>query len=212
MQFVPPLLQGAEVTAVLTVISGVLGAVLALSSGVGKLSKVWAIRALSNVYIEIFRGTSLLVQLFWLFFALPIIGISLSPITAGILGLGLNIGAYGAEVVRGAIQAVPKGQYEASIALNLTARQTMRRVIFPQALREMIPPFGNLAIQNLKDSSLVSLITISDLTFRAENLRNLTLQSQPIFLITLLMYFAMALVIMVFMRWLERRYSVGRRA
>jgi polar amino acid transport system permease protein len=151
------------------------------------------------------------VQLFWLFFALPLLGISLSPVTAGILGLALNIGAYGAEVVRGAIQAVPRGQYEAAIALNFTGRQTLWRIVLPQALREMIPPFGNLAVQNLKDTSLVSLITISDLTFRADALRNLTLQSEPILLLTLLMYFAMALVIMVFMRWLERRTDITRR-
>lgn len=209
VQFIPPLLNGCVITAELAIISNLLGAVFAFASGLGKLSRHWYFRSLSNIYVEIFRGTSLLVQLYWLYFALPIIGISLSPMTAGILGLSLNIGAYGAEVVRGAVQSVPKGQREAAVALNFTERQTMRRIIVPQALREMIPPLGNLAIQNLKDTSLVSLITISDLTFRADNLRNLTLQSGPIFTLTLFMYFGMALILMLVMRWLERRYTVG---
>src|SRR5690606_39764913 len=120
--------------------SMVFGAILSFAAGIGKLSGNWLIRWLSVVYIEVFRGTSLLVQMFWLFFALPLIGISLDPYVAGVAALSLNIGAYGAEVVRGAIQAVPVGQYEAATAVNFTKRYTLWNVILPQALVDMMPP------------------------------------------------------------------------
>lgn len=200
----PPLLKGARVTAELALVSTGVGGVLAFASGIGKLSGLWPVRMLSIVYIEVFRGTSLLVQMFWLYYALPLLGVSLGATVAGILALGLNIGAYGAEVVRGAILAVPTGQYEAAVALNFTKRYTLWNVVLPQALVEMMPPFGNLVVQNLKDTALVSLITLSDLTFRAQTLRNLTLESIPIYTLTLLLYFAMALVLMAAMRLLER--------
>ncbi len=199
----PPLLKGARVTAELALASTLVGGVLAFAGGIAKLSRVWPARWLAILYIEIFRGTSLLVQMFWLFYALPLLGVRLSPTTAGILALGLNIGAYGAEVVRGAILAVPTGQYEAAVALNFTRRYTLWNVVLPQAAVEMMPPFGNLVVQNLKDTALVSLITLSDLTFRAQNLRNITLDTVPIFSLTLVLYFAMALVLMFTMRWAE---------
>ena len=204
LDLLPPLLRGARVTAELAVVSTVLGGVLAFAAGIGKLSKFLPIRWLSVVYIEIFRGTSLLVQMFWLFFALPLLGIRLEPTTAGILALGLNIGAYGAEVVRGAILAVDPKQYEAATAVNFGPRYTLWRIILPQALVEMMPPFGNLVVQNLKDTALVSLITLTDLTFQAQNLRNLTLDSVPVYTMTLFLYFGMALVLTFLMRLLER--------
>jgi len=172
------------------------------------------VRWLSVTYIEIFRGTSLLVQLFWLFFALPIAGqaigidLRMSPVVAGVLALSLNIGAYGAEVVRGAIQSVSHDQYEAAKALNFTPRQALWRVALPQAVPEMMPTFGNLAVQNLKDTALVSLITLQDLAFKAEQLRNFTQDSTTIFTIVLFMYFGMALVLTAIMKLLE--HSVGR--
>ncbi len=205
----PPLLKGARVTAELALASTVLGAVMAFAAGIGKLSRFWPARVLSILYVEIFRGTSLLVQMFWLYYALPLLGVSLGATFAGILALGLNIGAYGAEVVRGAILAVPRGQYEASVALNFSRRYTLWNVVLPQAVVEMMPPFGNLVVQNLKDTALVSLITLSDLTFRAQSLRNFTLETVPIYSLTLVLYFAMALVLMFGMRWLER--SLARR-
>ncbi|TPW29584.1 ectoine/hydroxyectoine ABC transporter permease subunit EhuC [Pararhizobium mangrovi] len=212
--YLPPLLQGAWVTVQLTVYSTILGAVLAFAFGIGKLSNNWLIKGVSIGYIEIFRGTSLLVQLFWLYFALPIAGqaigidLRLPPVVAGVLALGLNIGAYGAEVVRGAIQAVPKDQYEAGRALNFTPRQAMWRIALPQAVPEMMPTFGNLAVQNLKDTALVSLISLGDLAFRAENIRNFTQDSTTVYTLVLFMYFGMALVLTAFMKIAER--SVGR--
>src|SRR5690606_757350 len=153
---------------------------------------------------------SLLVQLFWLFFALPLAGQALgldwrlSPLLAGVLALGLNIGAYGAEVVRGALQSVARGQIETAKALNFTAGQTLRHIALPQAVAEMMPAFGNLVVQNLKDTALVSLITLADLTFKAEQLRNFTQDSVVIYSLVLGMYFLVALLLTALMRLLER--------
>ncbi len=202
--YIEPLLLGAKVTAEVAAASTVLGAAFAFAAGMARASGGPVSSKIAAIYIEIFRGTSLLVQLFWLYYALPLVGPSLPPMTTGVLGLSLNIGAYAAEVVRGAIVAVPRAQREAAVALNFTERQTLWRILLPQALPEMMPSLGNLAVQNLKDTSLVSMITIADLTYHAQQLRNLTLASVPIYTLTLLMYFAMALVLMVFMRALER--------
>lgn len=204
LNLLPPLLEGTWVTIQLALASTVLGGILSFAAGIGKLSDNALVKVISVTYIEIFRGTSLLVQMFWLYFALPLIGVSLSPVLAGILALSLNIGAYGAEVVRGAIRSVATGQYEAALALNFSPRYTLWHVVLPQALVEMMPPFGNLVVQNLKDTALVSLITLADLTFRAQNLRNLTLDSVPIYSLTLVIYFVLALLFIAVMRWLEK--------
>jgi len=215
--YISPLMQGAWVTVQLTLYSTVLGALLAFVFGIGKLSSNWAFRAISVAYIEVFRGTSLLVQLFWLYFALPLAGMAigidlrLPPVLAGVLALGLNIGAYGAEVVRGAIASVHQDQHEAARALNFTERQTLWGIVIPQAIPEMMPSFGNLAVQNLKDTALVSLISLSDLTFRAEQIRNFTQDSTTIYSMLLVMYFAMALVLTAIMRGLEH-YATRWRA
>lgn len=217
--YISPLLSGAWVTTQLTIYSTILGGLVSFLAGVGRLSHRSWVRWLSIGFIELFRGTSLLVQLFWLFFALPVLGqaigidLRLSPVMAGTLALSLNIGAYGAEVVRGAIQAVPAGQLEAAKALDFSHRQTMWRIAIPQAIPEMMPTFGNLAIQNLKDTALVSLISLGDLTFRAEQLRNYTQDSTTIYTLLLFIYFGMALVLAFFMRLLERytsRWRAGR--
>ncbi|MBB4050857.1 polar amino acid transport system permease protein [Devosia subaequoris] len=219
-QYLNPLMLGAWVTIELTIYSTVFGAILAFAAGIGKLAHNPLIKAISIGYIEIFRGTSLLVQLFWLYFALPVAGqaigidLRLPPVAAGVLALSLNIGAYGAEVVRGAIQSVSKDQHEAARALNFTPRQALWRVALPQAIPEMMPPFGNLAIQNLKDTALVSLISLSDLAFRAEQLRNFTQDSTTIYTLALLMYFGLALVLTAMMKLLERfvgRWRAGAR-
>lgn len=208
------LMEGAWVTIQLTLYSTVVGAIASFALGIGRLSHSVALRSLSITIIEVFRGTSLLVQLFWLYFALPILGESmgldwrLDPVVAGTLALGLNIGAYGAEVVRGAIQAVPHSQLEAAKALDFTEHQTLWRISLPQAIPEMMPSFGNLAVQNLKDTALVSLISLGDLSFRAEQIRNFTQDSTTIYTLLLLMYFGMALVLTVLMKLLER--ATGR--
>ena len=190
-----------------------LGSILAVIAGVtAALAKLYGtvpVRWAANVYIEVFRGTSALVQLFWLFFVLPQFGISLDAFTVAVLGLGLNVGAYGAEVVRGAIAAVPRGQWEAATALNLSRAQMIRRIIIPQAFLAMIPPWGNLFIELLKSTALVSLITLSDLAFRAQQMNQTTMKTIPIFTLVLLIYLALALTLTIGMRLLESQASRG---
>ena len=187
---------------------GVLYAILlAFVAGLALLSPSRTVRVISRIYVEGLRGTSEVVQLFWIFFALPVlVGIQIVPLWAGILVLGLNHGAYGAEIVRGAVQSVPRAQYEGAIALNLTAAQRMRRVILPQAVVEMIPPFNNLFIQLLKSSALLSFIFVNDLTRQGQGVLvpNFTGQSFTILLLVLIGYLIFSLLITLTMRLLER--------
>jgi polar amino acid transport system permease protein len=206
----PALLQGLWITLLITAGGAMVAVVAALAAGLARLSRHAWVSIPALVYIDLFRGTSALVQLFWAYFALPLLGIELDAMTVGITVLGLNIGAYGAEVVRGAIQAVPAEQHEAAIALNFTERQALRRIIFPQALLAMLPPFGNLLIELLKSTALVSLITLSDLTFQGQLLRTATLRSSEIFTLVLILYFLTAQIISYAVRWLERRLAMGR--
>lgn len=211
VDLLPLLFQGAAVTLQVTALSMAVAFVLSFAAGFARLSRIKSIRIASSVYVEVFRGTSLLVQLFWLFFALPLLGIELTALVAGVMALGLNYGAYGSEVVRSAILAVPKGQTEASIALNMSPWLRMRRVILPQALAIMLPSFGNLAIELLKGTSLISLITMADLTYQGMILRTFdSSRTFEIFGLILVMYFVMAYPLTLVMRWLERRFSAGR--
>ncbi|MGS1108456.1 ectoine/hydroxyectoine ABC transporter permease subunit EhuC [Achromobacter anxifer] len=207
-ELAPPLLQGLAVTLEIMAGAVVLAVPLALAAGIGRLSSMRPLRWIAAVYVEVFRGTSALVQLFWFYFVLPLFGVQLPAMLVGIVVLALNAGAYGAEVVRGAIRAVPPGQREAGIALNLTRGQIMRRIVVPQAVPAMLPPAGNLLIELLKNTALVSLITITDLTFRGQLLRSETLRTTEIFTLMLLMYFAVALLITAGVRLLERKVRV----
>nr|CAD6601963.1 ectoine/hydroxyectoine ABC transporter permease subunit EhuC [Rhizobium sp. TCK] len=201
--YLPMILQGAGVTMTITLASIVIGAALAFFFGILRVEGGPVLSTIALCYTEVFRGTSLLVQLFWFYYALPLVGLSFEPITTGILVLAAHVGGYGAEIVRGALSSVSTQQLEAARALNFNRFQTLFRISLPQAIVEMMPAFGNLAIETLKLSSLVSLISIADLTFTAQSIRNLTLDSASIYSVTLLCYFAMSLVLMVAIRIIE---------
>lgn len=197
-------------TILLTLGGCALALVMAFLAGLGRLSPVRPLKWLAVGYIEFFRGTSALVQMFWMFYALPYFGVSLEPLTAGILTLGLNIGAYGAEVVRSAILAVPRSQREAGIALNYSPLQRLRHIELPQAIPMMLPPFGNLAVDLMKLSAVASLIMIGDLTFRAQLIRNSTGETLWPFMAILVIYFVIASSILAVVSLAERRLSAGR--
>lgn len=205
----PPLLDGLWVTVQLMVGGAAIAAVMACVAGLAVRSGYRILQLPALVYIEVFRGTSALVQLYWFFYALPLLGFSLSAMAAGILVLGLNIGSYGAEVVRGALGAVPRGQHEACTALNLPPMTRFMRVIAPQALVRILPPVGNLSTELLKGTSLVSLITLSDLTFRGMMVRTETLRTAEVFGLLLLIYFGIALAMTSTVRRLEKRLKRG---
>lgn len=208
----PGLSAGIGATVLVTVGGALVAVVCALTAGLGRLSRRVAVRAVSMIYVEVFRGTSALVQLFWFYFALPFLGIRLHAIVAAILVLGLNVGSYGAEVVRGAIQAVPQGQREAGVALGFTERQIRWRIVLPQAAVAMMPPAGNLLIELLKASALASLVTVHELTFQGQLLRDATLRTVEVFGLVLLLYYALARCITWGVRRLESYLARGRDA
>ena len=208
-QYLTPLLKGAQITVMISLTSIVLGTFLAFLAGIARTSGNRIISGAAFAYVVLFRGTPLLVQLFWFYYALPLVGISFDPITTGITVLALLTGAFGAEVVRGALLAVPRAQHEAARALNFSESHTLWHISMPQAIIEMMPAFGNLAVQNLKDTALVSLISIADLTFQAQSLRNITLDSATIYTLTLIGYFIIALGLMVIMRFIETKLRRG---
>ncbi|WP_326565732.1 ectoine/hydroxyectoine ABC transporter permease subunit EhuC [Amycolatopsis rhabdoformis] len=194
-------------TTVVAAVGGILvTVVVALIAGLALLSLRWPVRAVARVYVEVFRGTSEVVQLFWLYFVLPVlVGLQLVPLFAGILVLGLNHGAYGAEVVRGAVRSVPKEQYEGAVALNFSPAQRMFRVLLPQAFAELLPPFNNLFIQLLKSTALLSFISAGEITERGELLRPVFgADIGWIYGTELVLYLLLAILITTGMRALER--------
>lgn len=197
--------SGTLVTMALTVLSALLAVAIATAAGLMRMAPNTAVRGVATVYIEIFRGTSLLVQLYWIFFVLPLFGITLEKFTAGFVAVGMNLGAYGAELVRGAILSVPKGQWEAATALNMSPAKRMARVILPQAVLIMLPSWGNLLIELLKGTALVALISVADLMFQVKQINGTTFMSAEAFGTALVIYYVLArFMITPFMRWLER--------
>jgi len=207
---VAALVQGVGVTLVVTFGASLVAVGLGLTVGLIRVSPRLPLRWAAIAYIEFFRGTSLLVQLYWWFFVLPIFGVTMSSWTVAILGVGMNVSGYGAELVRAAIQGVDRGQYEACTALNYPRLTMMRRIILPQAVRAMLPGWGNLLIELLKGTSLIFFITITELTTAAKLAADATGNYLLFFAVALFGYYLIArLLITPFVRWLERRFSRG---
>lgn len=202
------LIQGLLTTCLLFGLSACVALVMSVVAGIARLSSIRLVRACAAIYVEVFRGTSVVVQMFWLYFALPALGISLAPTSAAVIALGLCFGAYGSEVVRGAILNVPKGQYEAAVSLNMSSFDRLRYVIFPQAAVAMIRPYTNILVLLLKSTAAASLITMPELTFKAVSLNQVTFATGPIFGTVLLTYFLISIVISKAMAQLER--TMGR--
>lgn len=210
LELLPPLLKGLWVTVQLFLGGAAVAILVAFAAGWSRLSLDPVVRGCATIYVEVFRGTSILVQMFWFYFALPVLlGIRIEAMLVGVLSLGLNGGAYGAEIVRSAMLHVPLGQHQAAVALNLTRWQRMRYVILPQAVPAMLPPLGNLLIELLKSTALVSMITVTDLTRAGVFLRDHTLRTGEIFGLLLAIYFVLSLSITAVMRRLEARLARG---
>ncbi|MGW5861978.1 ectoine/hydroxyectoine ABC transporter permease subunit EhuC [Streptomyces sp. NPDC055239] len=198
-------LPGLWITVQITVYSAALAFVIAFPIGVLRTSPLWIVRFLSGTYFEIFRGTSALVFMFWMAFTVPMLfGYSFLPMAAGVLALGITYGAYGSEIVRGALAAVPVAQREAGVALNFTKAQRLWKIELPQAWPEMLPPFNNLLIELLKGTSLVTLISVADMTFAGNLWRLVTAESAPVYTVLLVVYFILAFILTRGMRLLER--------
>ncbi|MGW4437378.1 ectoine/hydroxyectoine ABC transporter permease subunit EhuC [Streptomyces sp. NPDC004596] len=203
-------LKGIWTTVQLLVLSALLATAVSFVVGVARTHRLWIVRFVAGFYTEVFRGTSALVMIFWVFFVLPVaFGWQLVPLWAGTLALGLTYGAYGSEIVRGALNAVDPAQKEGGIALSFTPWQRLRLITLPQAVPEMIPSFCNLLIELLKGTALVSVMGMSDLTFSANLVRLALQQSAEIYTYVLLIYFAIAFVLTRLMRGLEKRLKAG---
>jgi polar amino acid transport system permease protein len=198
------LAHGALVTLQITFFAQIVVVVMSFVIALMRLSPWRALRWVATVYVEILRGISALVLLFYLFFILPLFGISLSPMTTGVLGLGLTFSAYGSEIVRSALSNVSRGQRDALRALDFDSVTAFRRIVLPQALPFMLPPMGNQLVELLKTTSLVSLITLTDLTFAGGQLVTTLGQQTLIWSIVLVCYFVMAWPL----SWLVKRYEL----
>ncbi len=196
-------------TLLITAGAGVVMLVSSFAFGIAGASRIIWLKWSVRIIVEFFRGTSAYVQLFWAYFALPFYGIYVDAAVVGILVLGLNVGSFGSEVVRGAILSVPRDQIEGTVALNLSRYQAMRYVVLPQAIINMIPPMGNLAIDLLKITPLVSLITISDLTFQAQVIRQQTSETIITYGFILIVYFLLSSIIVHFVSRVDKYFARG---
>lgn len=197
--------EGLQATLISFVGGAVVMVLVAVLLGLAQHQGPGWLRVLARVVVEFFRGTSLVVQLFFLFYAIPTLtGVDLGSTWTAIVALGLNYGAYGAEVVRGSLNAVPQGQWETTTALSMSWTTRMRRVIWPQAWALMLPGFNNLMVMLVKGTAVVGLVLLSDLTFEADQLRR-QVGTWPAFTAALVLYFLVALAVSVVMRWMERR-------
>jgi polar amino acid transport system substrate-binding protein len=205
--FLPTLLKGALVTVGISILSMILAVILGLLLAVMRLYGNTWMQKIATAYIEIYRGTPLLIQLYILYYGLPNMGVTLSAFTAAILGLGMNYAAYEAEIYRAGIQSLPKGQTEATLSLGMSRRLALRRIILPQAFRITIPPMTNDFVALFKDSSLVSVIAIVELTKSYSMLAAASMNFLTLGIITALLYFGMSYPLSLYARKLERKLA-----
>jgi amine acid ABC transporter, permease protein, 3-TM region, His/Glu/Gln/Arg/opine family len=208
--FLPILLEGAVVTIQVTVLSFALSSVLGLGLALLRISPVRALRLSASVVIDIIRGLPIIVTLFYIYFVLPDFGIDLSAFQAGVIGLGIAYSAYHAENFRGGIEAVDIGQQEAAQAMGMRRPLMMRRVILPQALRIALPPYGNILVMMLKDSSLASTITVAEMTRAGQLIASSTFQNMTVYTLVALLYLFMSLPLVWTLRHMERLGKRGK--
>ncbi|NHN32742.1 amino acid ABC transporter permease [Paenibacillus agricola] len=201
------LLKGAYYTLYITIVSMFFGFFLALILAIARLKGNLLISSIARVYVSIFRGTPILVQIFIVYFGLPDYGIKFGPLTAACVALSLNIAAYLSETFRGAIVSVSKGQTEAALSLGLSPWQTMRRIVLPQAARVAIPPMGNTFIGILKETSLVSIVTVTELLRSAQLLIANYYIAMPFYIAIAIMYWIMSLVFSAILNRIEDNLS-----
>lgn len=206
-QIMPTLIQGVKITIWATLLGSILAAVVGLGIALLRRSPNRLVSRTTGFVAEFIRGTPLLVQLYFIFYVLPDIGILLPPLVAGVIGLGLHYGTYTAEVYRAGIDNVPRGQWEAAKACNLSARQTWTRIILPQALPPMIPALANYFIAMFKETPLLSAITVLELMNQAKSVANSSYRYiEPITLVGAF-FLVISLISVVALRWLEHRYG-----
>lgn len=207
--YLPLFLPATWIVIQVTVLSILLSWVCGLICALAKTSGFRVLQYPAEFYLWFVRGTPLLTQIFLIYFGLPQLGIRFGPFTAGIIALGVNGGAYVAEIIRGGLLSIPKGQQESAMALGMTYGQTMRRIILPQVVRVIIPPITNDAATTLKNTSLLSTITIMELMLQTQVIVSTTFRPFEFYILVSLIYLVMTTVLMMAMRWQERRHAIA---
>ena len=204
----PFLLEGASYTLLITLVSMFFGSLIGVIVAIARLKGNMFVRGLARIYVSIIRGTPTLVQIVVIYYGLVDFGIALNPLPAAFIALSINSGAYLSESIRGALQSIPKGQTEAAYATGMSPWQTMKRIILPQAIRHAIPPVGNTFIGMLKETSLVSVITVTELLRSAQLLIAQYYVYLPLYLGIAVIYWVMSIVFAFFLQRLEERMSI----
>ncbi len=201
-----PMIEGAvQYTLPLTLISFIIGLILAVLTALARLSSFKFLNIIARVYVSIIRGTPLLVQLFIIFYGLPNLGVTLDPFISAIIGFSLSVGAYASEIIRAAIQSVPKGQWEAAYSIGMTYTQALKRVILPQAARVSIPPLSNSFISLVKDTSLASLVLVTEMFRRAQEIAATNYEFLLIYTEAALLYWVMCTILSIIQDRIETR-------
>jgi len=207
VEFLPILLQGVALTIIVTIGSLMLSTVLGLIWALMRVSTVPALSKLSAGLINVIRGIPIIVMLFYLYFVMPDLGVTLTALQASIIGLGISYSAYQAENFRAGIEAIDKGQVEAAQTIGMGWWLTMRRVVLPQAVRIVLPPYGNIMIMMLKDSSQASTITVAELALQGKLIASSTFKNTSVFTMVALMYLAMSIPLILLVRHFEKKAS-----
>jgi L-cystine transport system permease protein len=203
-----PLVKGALFyTIPLTLITFSIGLVLAILTALARISNVKLLEIIARVYVSAIRGTPLLVQLFIIFYGLPSVGITMDPFPAAVIGFSLNVGAYASEIIRSAILSIPKGQWEAAYSLGMSYTQALKRIIFPQAARVSVPPLSNTFISLVKDTSLASVILVSEMFRKAQEIASMNYEVLLIYTEAALIYWVICFILSIFQDGIERRLN-----
>jgi L-cystine transport system permease protein len=201
-----PMIKGALYYSIpLTIISFILGMILAIVTALARLSSVKIFRGVARVYVSAIRGTPLLVQLFIIFYGLPNLGLKFDPFPSAIIAFSLNVGAYSSEIVRAAIQSIPKGQWEAGYSIGMTYGQALKRIILPQATRVSIPPLSNSFISLVKDTSLASLILVTELFRKAQEIAATNYEFLLMYVEAAFLYWIMCFILTIIQDRIETR-------
>lgn len=203
--FLPILLEGLRLTVIVTIGSMLLSTALGLVWALMRVSGIKSLALFAVGLVNLIRGIPIIVQLFYIYFVLPELGITLSAVQAAIIGLGIAYSAYQSENFRAGIEAIDHGQIEAAQSLGMGWVMMMRRVILPQAVKIVLPPYGNTMIMMLKDSSQASTITVAELALKGQMLASSTFKYSTVFTLVALLYLVMSVPLIVFVGWLERR-------
>ncbi|MED1419631.1 MULTISPECIES: amino acid ABC transporter permease [Bacillus] len=203
-----PMLKGAlYYTLPLTLITFSIGLILALLTALARISSIKPLQWIARFYVSIIRGTPLLVQLYIIFYGLPSIHITINPFPAAVIGFSLNVGAYASEIIRAAILSIPKGQWEAGYSINMNYSQILRRIILPQAVRVSIPPLSNTFISLVKDTSLASLILVTEMFRKAQEIAATTYEFLLLYSEAALIYWIICFILSIIQQKLEGRFD-----